>query len=159
MAINPRRPISAGKRAVEGALESVTVRMAKPNRTFVRFVCYRRVQSQKQRLGLFQAMQEARDCDFAPAWALKQIAVLGDWFDENLTVPSKFARGGWKGMGQPGLSWFKPVATEHIKQMHQLKLALDACGVSVDILTTRDPGTIIWQDEHQVVAEPGARKF
>jgi hypothetical protein len=43
--------------------------------------------------------------------------------------------------------------------MHQLKLALEACGVYVDILTTRDPGHIIWQDTHQLVAEPGARKF
>ena len=133
--------------------------MAKHQKTFVRFVCYRRVESQKQRIGLFQALDEARDSDFAPSWALKQINVLSDWFQDNLAVPSKFSRGGWKGRGQPGLSWFKPVATQHIKQMHQLKLALEACGVHVDILTTRDPGHIIWQDEHQVVAEPGARKF
>jgi len=43
--------------------------------------------------------------------------------------------------------------------MHQLKLALEACGVLVDIITTRDPGHIIWQDQHQLVAEPGGRKF
>jgi hypothetical protein len=43
--------------------------------------------------------------------------------------------------------------------MHRLKLALEACGVHDDILTTRDPGEIIWQDQHQLVAEPGARKF
>ncbi|MXO90726.1 hypothetical protein [Pontixanthobacter aquaemixtae] len=133
--------------------------MAKFDRTFVRFVCYRRVESQKQRLGLFQAFDEARDCDFAPSWALKQIGELSDWFQQHLTVPSQFSRGGWKGRGQPGLSWFKPAAADHIRQMHQLKLALEACGVHVDILTTRDPGHIIWQDEYQVVAEPGARKF
>jgi hypothetical protein len=57
------------------------------------------------------------------------------------------------------LSWFKPAAGEHIRQMHRLKLALEACGVHVDILTTRDPGVIIWQDRHQLVAEPGARRF
>ncbi|MEO7865591.1 MAG: hypothetical protein ABIR63_07000 [Sphingomicrobium sp.] len=133
--------------------------MRKTERVYVRFVCFRLVESQRQRLGLFQALDEARDCDFAPSWALGQIGELSGWFEQNLAAPSKFSRGSWKGRGQPGLSWFKPVATEHIRQMHQLKLALEACGIHVEILTTRDPGHIIWQHEHQLVAEPGARKF
>jgi hypothetical protein len=133
--------------------------MAKFDRVYVRFVCYQLVGSQRQRLGLFQALDEARECSFAPPWALAQIEEVNDWFNKNLAVPNQFARGGWKGYGQPGLSWFKPIATEHIRQMHQLKLALEACGVYVDILTTRDPGTVIWQDQYQLVAEPGNRKF
>jgi hypothetical protein len=133
--------------------------MAEFDRVYIRFVCYRLVESQRQRLGLFQALDEARDCDFAPSWALRQLGKVSDWFKHNLTVPSQFSRGGWKGRGQPGLSWFKPVAKEHIRQMHQLKLALEACGVHVDILTTRNPGQVIWQDQYQLVAEPGARKF
>jgi hypothetical protein len=133
--------------------------MGKPDRIYVRFVCFRLVEGQRrQRLGLFQALDEARDCDFAPSWALRQIGEIDGWFKENLAVPDQFSFGGWKG-GQPGLSWFKPAATEHIKQMHQLKLALEACGVHVEILTTRDPGIVNWEDEHQLVAQPGARKF
>ena len=134
--------------------------MSKPDRAFyIRFVCFRMVESQRQRLGLFQALDAARDCDFAPSWALRQIGEIGVWFDEKLAVPGQFLHGGWKARGQPGLSWFKPVATEHIKQMHQLKLALEACGVHVEILRTTRPGRIIWQDEHQLVAEPGAKRF
>ncbi len=133
--------------------------MGRPDRVYVRLVCFRLVERQRQRLGLFQALDEARDCDLAPAWALRQIGEIYGWFKGNLAVPGQFSRGGWKGRAQPGLSWFKPVATEHIKQMHQLKLALEACGVHVEVLTTRDPGHIIWQDEHQLVAEPGARRF
>jgi hypothetical protein len=133
--------------------------MAKPDKVYIRFVCYQQVESQRQHLGLFQALDEARDCSFSPSWALIQIGEFYDWFKRNLAVPDQFSRGGWKGRGQPGLSWFKPVATEHIRHMHQLKLALEACGVQVDILRTRDPGIIIWQDQHQLVAEPGARKF
>ncbi|MGZ3275420.1 MAG: hypothetical protein ACXU82_16155 [Caulobacteraceae bacterium] len=128
-------------------------------RTYVRFVCYRQVENQRQRLGLFQALDQARQSDFAPPWALKELGQTYDWFKKNLAVPEQFSRGGWKGRGQPGLSWFKPAAEEHIRQMHALKLALEACGVHVDILTTRDPGVIIWQDQHQIVAEPGARRF
>jgi hypothetical protein len=43
--------------------------------------------------------------------------------------------------------------------MHALKVALESCGIHVDVLTTRDPGLIVWQDEHQIVAEPRGRKF
>jgi hypothetical protein len=132
--------------------------MSKPQRIYVRFVCYRLVEGQRQRLGLFQALEEARDCAFAPAWALRQIGELYGWFKQNLAVPSRFERS-YGGQGRPGLSWFKPVAADHVRQMHQLKVAVEECGVHVEILTTRDPGTIIWQDEHQVVADPGNRKF
>ncbi len=133
--------------------------MATQPRVYIRFVCYQQVESQRQRLGLFQALDEARACDFAPAWALQELGEIYGWFGKNLAVPGSFSRGGWKGRGQPGLSWFKPAAHEHIRQMHRLKLALEACGIHVDIVTTRDPGEIIWQDKHQLVAEPGARKF
>jgi hypothetical protein len=133
--------------------------MDKRNRTYIRFVCYQVIASQRQRLGLFQAIDAARSADDSPAWAVKQIGETYGWFQKNLAVPKQFSQGGWHGHGQPGLSWFKPVATQHIFQMHQMKLALEACGVHVDILTTRDPGQIVWQDEHQIVAEPGTRKF
>jgi hypothetical protein len=132
--------------------------MNKNGRVYVRFVCFRLVEGQRQRLGLFQALNEARDCDFAPPWALREIGEKYGWFKENLAVPEQFENT-TGGRGRPGLSWFKPRATEHIKKMHQLKLAVEECGVHVEILTTRDPGPIIWQDEHQLVADPGKRKF
>jgi hypothetical protein len=128
-------------------------------RTYIRFVCYQLVASRRQRLGLFQALSEAREFPLAPPWALSAIGELYGWFKGNLAVPDQFSRGGSKVGKDHGLSWFKPAATEHVRQMHQLKVALEACGVYVDILTTRDPGVIVWQDKHQVVAEPGNRKF
>ncbi|MFN5128020.1 MAG: hypothetical protein ACK519_10695 [Sphingomonadaceae bacterium] len=132
--------------------------MSKSSHVYIRFVCFQLVEGQRQRLGLFQALDEARDCDFAPAWASRQIGESYDWFKENLTVPSRFEKT-WGGQGRSGLSWFKPFAIEHIKQMHQLKLAVEECGLHVEILTTRDPGTMIWQDDYQLVADPGKRKF
>ena len=125
---------------------------------YIRLVCYQQVGSQRHRLGLFQALDEARGCDFAPSWALEEIGEIYGWFKANLAVPGYFSSGGWKGRGQPGLSWFKPAAAEHIRQMHRLKVALEACGADVDALTTRNPGIVIWPDRHQV-AEPGTRRF
>lgn len=132
--------------------------MAKFDRVYVRFVCFRLVEGQRQRIGLFQALDDARDCDFAPNWALREIGRIYGWFKENLKVPEKFSET-YGGQGRPGLSWFKPAATEHIKQMHQLRRLLEECGVYIEILTTRDPGSIVWQDENQLVADPGKRKF
>jgi hypothetical protein len=43
--------------------------------------------------------------------------------------------------------------------MHELKTALENCGVHVEQLTTDDPGLILFEDTHQVVAEPGGRQF
>ena len=133
--------------------------MRKKPPVYVRFVCFQLVGGQRQRLGLFQALDEARDCDFSPSWALQEIGETYGWFQKNLKVPSRFSRGGWKGDGQPGLSWFKPRASEHIKAMHRLKLALESCGVHVEVLTTRDPGLVIYEDEYQLVGEPGGRRF
>ena len=132
--------------------------MNKSGRIYVRFVCFRLVEGQRQRLGLFQALEKAKDCDFAPSWALRAIGETYGWFKANLAVPERFEQN-YGGRGRPGLSWFKPLATEHIKHMHQLKLAVEECGVHVDIITTRDPGSVIWQDAHQLVADPGKRKF
>jgi hypothetical protein len=43
--------------------------------------------------------------------------------------------------------------------MHELKAALEECGVHVEVLTTRDLGSVVWQDQHQVLAAPKGRKF
>ena len=129
------------------------------SKTYIRFVCFRSASQKRPQIGIFQAIDEARDCAFAPPWALRELGELYEWFGENLAVPRQFSSGGWKGDGQPGLSWFKPNASVHIERMHRLKLALEACGVGVEILTTRDPGQVFWQDKHQLVADPEGRKF
>lgn len=133
--------------------------MATPAKTYIRFVCFQSVGRQRSRLGLFNAIDEALESEHAPGWAIKEAENLSGWFNDNLAVPKAFSTGGHTGFGQPGLSWFKPVATEHIKRMHRLKAALEACGIHVEVLTTRAPGLVVWQDEHQLVAEPRGRKF
>ena len=133
--------------------------MALPDKTYIRFVCFRTVGRQRSRLGLFAAIHEAVESEHAESWAIVEARSQSSWFNANLALPESFSTGGHKGYGQPGLSWFKPSATEHIRRMHALKIALEACGIHVEVLTTRDPGLIVWQDEHQVVAEPRGRTF
>jgi hypothetical protein len=72
------------------------------------------------------------------------------WFNGNLPIP-------------PGLdvtehrraiSWFKPYAVEAIKRMWHLKSLLDLHGHHVEVLRTVDPGTVLYQDDWQVIAKP-----
>lgn len=133
--------------------------MNTPPKTYVRFVCFQTIGRQRSRLGLFAAIDEAIESEHAPGWAIAEAQGLSAWFDKRLTLPRTFSTGGHKGFGQPGLSWFKPAAEAHIANMHRLKVALEECGIHVEVLTTRDPGLIVWQDEHEIVAEPRGRKF
>jgi len=130
-----------------------------PSKTYIRFVCSQTIGRQRSRLGLFAAIDEAVESKDAPGWAVAEARSLNAWFSANLAVPKAFSTGGHKGFGQPGLSWFKPSAAEHIRRMHALKVALEQCGIHVEVLTTREPGLIVWQDRHQIVAEPRGRKF
>lgn len=133
--------------------------MSVPDKICIRFVCFQSIGRQRNRLGLFKAIEDSVESEHAPGWAIAEARSLSGWFNANLAVPKAFSTGGHKGFGQPGLSWFKPVATEHISRMHRLKVALEECGIHVEVLTTRDPGLIVWQDQFQIVAEPRGRKF
>lgn len=133
--------------------------MAAPPKTYVRFVCFQTIGRQRSRLGLFKAIDEAVASEHAESWAIAEACGQSGWFNANLAIPKQFSTGGHTGFGQPGLSWFKPTATEHIQRMHSLKTALEACGIHVEVLTSRDPGLVVWQDEYQIVAEPRGRTF
>jgi hypothetical protein len=126
---------------------------------YVRFVCFQQVKGQKNRLGLFQALDEARMSDHASSWALAEVKATNDWFNNELDAPTTFSRGKWRKPGQLALCWFKSTATEHIQRMYRLKQALEDCGIHVEVLTTRDPGHILFEDDHQVAAEPLHNRF
>ncbi len=122
----------------------------------MRFVCFQTIEGQRSRLGVFQAIDLARDSDQSEDWALAAINDLRQWFNANLTVPPDFA----KGHGDSrALSWFKPQAAEHVRQMYLLKTALEACGVHVDVITTTAPGIVTHEDDHQICAVPHGRRF
>jgi hypothetical protein len=127
--------------------------------TYVRFVFFQLVDGQRSRMGLFQARQAAVDSLHSPAWALDLVRETFDWFDEHLDAPTHYDSGPRRGGNQPALCWFKAGAEDHIGKMYDLKTALDACGVLVDVITTRDPGHVVYEDKHQVAAQPGHRRF
>jgi hypothetical protein len=125
----------------------------------VRFVCFQEVKGQRNRLGLFQALDEARKRDHAASWALAEIKAANDGCNNELDAPTTFSRGSWRKPGQLALCWFKSAATEHIQRKHRLKRALEDCGIHVEGLTTPNPGHILFEDDQQVAAEPLHNRF
>ena len=79
------------------------------------------------------------------------------WFGDNLRTPDRFDRNRSKDRHDPstkGASWFKPSATAHVAKMHRMAAILREQGLDVAIMKTKKPGYVIYEDEHQIVAEP-----
>ena len=77
-----------------------------------------------------------------------------DWYDKNLTVPTKLAKSSKKTAEKKALSWFKDSAKEHVAMMWELTNILKRYDVPVRVLTTSSPGYVTYEDEVQIVAEP-----
>lgn len=72
------------------------------------------------------------------------------WFNEELFVPKVLERAEHR----RAISWFKPAAGEAIRRMWHLKSLLDRHGHHVEVLRTSTPGTIVYEDDWQVIAKP-----
>lgn len=109
------------------------------------------------RSGFFTAAYALRDQNPDPLTALRLESHL-TWFRKNLAVPAKFTRskskGAWRVDDTKGLSWFKDTATEMLAHAHDLSALLDENGHPIEILHSDRIGYIVYEDLHQVIAEP-----
>lgn len=75
--------------------------------------------------------------------------ILG-WFTEHLPVPKVLV----EVEHRRAISWFKPSATQAIRKMWEVKRLLEGHGYHVNVLHTRHPGIVVYEDEWQIVAKP-----
>lgn len=126
--------------------------------SYLRFVGPAQNPGLAARKGILKVAYEAmRNPDLA-AGMHDDINDLIIWFERNLKVPPKFrtsASKGWR-QHQPGLSWFKSTATTHVAKAMELKALLDDRGYPITVLRETRIGYIVWEDDHQAVAEPFA---
>ncbi len=124
---------------------------------FLRFVRLTSVLGLKEREGFFSAAYDIVRESKADNHSLQRIEDLLGWYRKNLAVPPRFNRSTSKGYSRTaitaGLSWFKPTANEHLSKAYELAALLEQHGHVIEILKTSRPGYIIYDDEHQVVAE------
>ncbi len=109
-----------------------------------------------------------RDGIFEAAYALQEEGGLHDyeaaaldallrWFEENLPIPSRFNRTRSKGFWRrdsKGISWFKASAHIHVGKVRALTEILENHGHRVQMIKSARPGYVVYEDAHQIVAEP-----
>ncbi len=124
--------------------------------TFIRFITHAVDPNSTRRLGLFHATGNLQDANVLAEYEAAELMAVRDWFDKHLERPDRFARSTKTGAASRAIGWFKSDATEHIKRMHQMCRLLNEHGIATEMLTTSRPGYIVYEDEHQVAAEPYA---
>lgn len=80
----------------------------------------------------------------------EELRLLLAWFTQNLPVPKSLA----EVVRRRAISWFKPTAIEAIRRMWELKRLMENHGHHIKVLRTSEPGSVLYQDEWQVVAKP-----
>jgi hypothetical protein len=70
--------------------------------------------------------------------------------------PSRFSRskGTTYGVQNRAICWFRDSAVKHIVKLRQMVSILENHDVKVEMLITKRPGYVVYEDEFQIVAEP-----
>ena len=123
---------------------------------FIRFVCHRLDENSGRRQGLFQVAAELLDASALAPQDHEELKRLKAWFNEHLAQPDRFTRSRKSRVEPKAISWFKASATEHVSRMHAICRILSDHGVATEVITCSRPGYIVFEDEHQVAAEPSA---
>ena len=94
--------------------------------------------------------QELRERGEFDRYELEAVTRIIEWFNENIKVPSILKKKGYNRC----ISWFKPESKTSLELMWELYHLLQSKGVSVEVLKNDEIGEILYEDEHQVVAQP-----
>jgi len=121
---------------------------------FIRFVVGLIDEDSGRRLGLFHAISELRKTGELLPHEESACAEISDWFSDNLKKPASFSRSARPHAKNVAISWFRDSAKEHIRRMHALSQILRAHHVHVEVIQSQRIGYVVYEDEHQVTAEP-----
>ncbi|MBB4634076.1 hypothetical protein [Longimicrobium terrae] len=121
---------------------------------YVRFVVDKIDQYSGIELGIFQAAFRL--------WRAGRLAPHEEvWWAEirrrlnlELEEPDRFARSRRPGARELAVSWFKASAAQQIALAREVCALLAQHEVATRMLTTDRPGYIVYEDDHQVAAEP-----
>lgn len=105
-------------------------------------------------MGFFRVAYALQRDERVPDWLQDALREETDWFDRHLGLPDRCWRGDRARRGETGICWFRPQARDHIAHAYALRSLIEEAGVAVGRLQTRDPGDVVWQDSHQIVAKP-----
>ena len=125
---------------------------------FPRFVVSEIDADSWRELGVFHAIANLRRRRVISNHEQHQHDSIKEWFNENTAKPTRFtaSKPPFYRKRSKAISWFKDSAQEHLARVRSLVSILEHQGVSVRILKTDRVGCAVYEDEHQIVAEPFA---
>jgi hypothetical protein len=106
--------------------------------------------------GVFVAAIKLRDSGALPFYDYERLFDIIVWFNENLERPSRFSRSRRRGSRERAVCWFRPTAHEHLARAREMIALLEDYDVPIWTLKASKVGYVVYEDEHQVVAEPYA---
>lgn len=122
---------------------------------YVRFESQIPCEGTNTRLGLFQVAFQVCRAPETAAYDSDEISRNIGWLKLHLNSPKELEdRKNFR-----AICWFKATAREPMQRIWAIKPYLESYGYWIDVVTTRDPGQIIYEDGWQVAAKPwrGAR--
>jgi len=100
--------------------------------------------------GIFVVAHELRDSRRVSREEEEWLRSCLAWFKMHLKVPAALQ----DPANRRAISWFKGDNRNAISRIWDLVAFLEDYGIFIDIVRTRDPGIIIYEDGYQVVAKP-----
>ena len=126
---------------------------------FLRFVTAEIDRDSGVEAGVFVAAYRLWCSDRLPDYEDERLGDIIVWFNRNLRTPSRFSRPPRRSPPRSAVCWFRPTAREHLAQVHDMVNILEDNGVFVRRIKAPKVGYVVYEDEHQVVAEPVADMF
>ena len=119
---------------------------------YVRFQSQLDCKGTSSKLGVFQIAFRVRDAHETSVHDANEISRHIEWLKDHLYSPDleedQFR----------AIFWFKQTAHEPMKRIWAIKPYLEAYGYWIDLITTWDPGRLVYEDGWQVAALPPKRR-
>lgn len=125
---------------------------------YIRFISPERASRGRGCYGLFQAALDLVYDTETPDFIYYPVREELDWFNEHLPAPKGRSlcvrsRKVWR---DDGICWFRDDAGEMIAHAHLLARLVREWHVPIALISTRNPGQILYKDAYQIVAKPDA---
>lgn len=99
--------------------------------------------------GILVAAHQLRDSNRISTTDEKCLREYLSYFNEHLKIPACLKEPDHR----RAISWFKE-GSKMIDRVWAVKVLLEEYDIFIDLITTRSPGNVIYEDGHQVVAKP-----
>jgi hypothetical protein len=121
---------------------------------YLRFVTSERDERSQELTGIFTALYALERRGQLEPYELEWFRSAERWFNENLKPPDRLARSKRHNAARRAITWLKDSAVEHVSRMRELVALLEHKDVLVHEFRTERPGYIVYEDSHQIAAEP-----